>query len=75
MSDRQTTACISCARSAHASDLDGELMPIATVRPAEDKWGCAYERCLEKAQVVVTTAKGEFGACGKHVKAVRSFAR
>ena len=47
----------------------------ATVRPAEDKWGCAYERCLEKAQVVVTTAKGEFGACGKHVKAVRSLAR
>jgi hypothetical protein len=49
--------------------------PAAKVRPAEEKWGCAFERCLEKARVVVTGPDGsEYGACATHTQAVKGIA-
>ena len=44
----------------------------AKVRPATDEWGCATDGCLEKARVVITDRDGgQWGACGKHIKAVK----
>lgn len=42
-----------------------------TVRDADEKWGCDWTRCLEKARFVVTGASGyQRGACSAHIKEV-----